>query len=139
MEEFFAVTYLLKAAMFLTQRPVWFVRRVAARYQVASSTMACWELTPFLLRPVFFLRTDLPLVDLALNCSSVWAQPSRVRKSRNKEKVSGGYIVVDPVLRVGANNDILPLDCITSQTYLAKRLGPLDRWLDRIRVAKETV
>lgn len=30
MEEFFAVTYLLKAAMFLTQRPVWFVLQVAA-------------------------------------------------------------------------------------------------------------
>ncbi|GAA6219495.1 glycogen debranching enzyme-like [Lates japonicus] len=56
----------------------------------------------------------------------------------DKEKVSGGYIVVDPVLRVGANNDILPLDCISSQTYLARCLGPLDKWLDRVRVAKET-
>ncbi|KAA8580498.1 hypothetical protein FQN60_013456 [Etheostoma spectabile] len=57
---------------------------------------------------------------------------------RDKEKVSGGYIVVDPVLRVGANDFILPLDCICSQTYLAKCLGPLDKWLDRVRVAKET-
>lgn len=54
------------------------------------------------------------------------------------EKVSGGYIVVDPVLRVGANNEILPLDCISSQTYFATCLGPLDKWLDRVRVAKET-
>ena len=57
---------------------------------------------------------------------------------RDKEKVSGGYIVVDPVLRVGANDDVLPLDCISSQTYLAQRLGPLDTWLDRVRVTKET-
>uniref|UniRef100_A0A665URJ1 Glycogen debranching enzyme n=1 Tax=Echeneis naucrates TaxID=173247 RepID=A0A665URJ1_ECHNA len=56
----------------------------------------------------------------------------------DKEKVSGGYIIVDPVLRVGANNDLLPLDCISSQTYMASGLGPLDKWLDRVRVAKET-
>uniref|UniRef100_A0A672HTK6 Glycogen debranching enzyme glucanotransferase domain-containing protein n=1 Tax=Salarias fasciatus TaxID=181472 RepID=A0A672HTK6_SALFA len=58
--------------------------------------------------------------------------------SCGSEKVSGGYIVVDPVLRVGASNDILPLDRISSQTYLAKGLGPVDTWLSRIRVAKET-
>uniref|UniRef100_A0A3B4Y131 Glycogen debranching enzyme n=1 Tax=Seriola lalandi dorsalis TaxID=1841481 RepID=A0A3B4Y131_SERLL len=54
------------------------------------------------------------------------------------ERVGGGYIVVDPVLRVGANNDILPLDCISCQTYVAHGVGPLDSWLDRVRVAKET-
>ncbi|KAM9839423.1 glycogen debranching enzyme-like [Aulostomus maculatus] len=54
------------------------------------------------------------------------------------EKVSGGHIVVDPVVKVGANDDILPLDCISSQTYLARSLGPLDEWRERLRVAKET-
>ncbi|XP_036376850.1 glycogen debranching enzyme-like isoform X2 [Megalops cyprinoides] len=56
----------------------------------------------------------------------------------NEEKSGGGYIVVDPVLRVGADNHVLPLDCISIQTYLAKCLGPLDEWPDRLRVAKES-
>uniref|UniRef100_A0A671PSY8 Glycogen debranching enzyme n=1 Tax=Sinocyclocheilus anshuiensis TaxID=1608454 RepID=A0A671PSY8_9TELE len=55
----------------------------------------------------------------------------------DKEKSGGGYIVVDPVLRVGEDNHVLPLDCISIQTYLSKCLGPLDEWLDRLRVAKE--
>uniref|UniRef100_A0A4W3HHH1 Glycogen debranching enzyme n=1 Tax=Callorhinchus milii TaxID=7868 RepID=A0A4W3HHH1_CALMI len=48
-----------------------------------------------------------------------------------------GYFVVDPVLRVGQDR-ILELDCITSQTFMAKCLGPFDEWLDRLRVAKES-
>lgn len=57
---------------------------------------------------------------------------------RDEENTGGGYIVVDPVLRVGHERKILPLDSITLQTYLSKCLGPLDEWLDRFRVAKET-
>uniref|UniRef100_A0A674P8Z8 Glycogen debranching enzyme n=1 Tax=Takifugu rubripes TaxID=31033 RepID=A0A674P8Z8_TAKRU len=53
------------------------------------------------------------------------------------EQSGRGYIVVDPVLRVGADNHVLPLDCITIQTYLSKCLGHLDDWPDRLRVAKE--
>ncbi|XP_028857229.1 glycogen debranching enzyme isoform X2 [Denticeps clupeoides] len=58
--------------------------------------------------------------------------------TREQERSGGGYFVVDPVLRVGADNHILPLDCITIQTYLSKCLGPLDEWPDRLRVSKET-
>ncbi|MEQ2312311.1 hypothetical protein AMECASPLE_029633, partial [Ameca splendens] len=54
------------------------------------------------------------------------------------EKLGGGYIVVDPVLCVGEDNHVLPLDCITIQTYLSKCLGHLDDWRDRLRVAKES-
>lgn len=56
----------------------------------------------------------------------------------DSERIGGGYIVVDPVLRVGADDHILPLDCITIQTYLSKCLGHLDDWPDRLRVAKES-
>ncbi|KAK2106909.1 hypothetical protein P7K49_016423 [Saguinus oedipus] len=54
------------------------------------------------------------------------------------EKSGGGYIVVDPILRVGADNRMLPLDCVTLQTFLAKCLGPFDEWESRLRVAKES-
>lgn len=57
---------------------------------------------------------------------------------RDSEQLGRGYIVVDPVLRVGADNHVLPLDCITIQTYLSKCLGHLDDWPDRLRVAKES-
>uniref|UniRef100_A0A8C4GD67 Glycogen debranching enzyme n=1 Tax=Dicentrarchus labrax TaxID=13489 RepID=A0A8C4GD67_DICLA len=54
------------------------------------------------------------------------------------EQSGGGYFVVDPLLRVGADNHVLLLDCITIQTYLSKCLGHLDDWPDRLRVAKES-
>ncbi|XP_068196726.1 glycogen debranching enzyme isoform X1 [Antennarius striatus] len=54
------------------------------------------------------------------------------------DKSGRGYIVVDPVLRVGEDDHVLPLDCVTIQTYLSKCLGRFDGWLDRLRVAKES-
>ncbi|KAJ8012292.1 hypothetical protein DPEC_G00067150 [Dallia pectoralis] len=54
------------------------------------------------------------------------------------EKSGGGYLVVDPQLRSGADQFHVPLDCITIQTYLSKCLGHLDDWADRLRVAKES-
>ncbi|KAM5256193.1 glycogen debranching enzyme isoform 5-T5 [Ctenodactylus gundi] len=57
---------------------------------------------------------------------------------QGNEKSGGGYIVVDPILHVGADNHVLPLDCVTLQTFLAKCLGPFDEWESRLRVAKES-
>ncbi|XP_050816886.1 glycogen debranching enzyme isoform X2 [Gopherus flavomarginatus] len=58
--------------------------------------------------------------------------------SHENEKSGGGYIVVDPILRVGADNQVLHLDCVTLQTFLAKCLGPFEEWEDRLKVAKES-
>lgn len=45
---------------------------------------------------------------------------------------------MDPILRVGADNHVLPLDCVTLQTFLSKCMGPFDEWESRLRVAKES-
>ena len=45
---------------------------------------------------------------------------------------------MDPILRVAADNHVLPLDCVTLQTFLAKCMGPFDEWESRLMVAKES-
>lgn len=50
-----------------------------------------------------------------------------------KTKQVSGYFVVDPKL-IFPNGNILPLDCIALQTYLAKCLGPLSCWEGRLKV-----
>lgn len=54
---------------------------------------------------------------------------------RENKEVSG-YFVVDPTLSMDGG-ETLPLDCLALQTYLAKCLGPLSEWKDRLRVAQE--
>lgn len=79
-------------------------------------------------------------VDLGDNicCLSIEKRLCFVFFSPRHQKSGGGYIVVDPILRVGSDNHELPLDCVTLQTFLAKCLGPFDGWEDRLRVAKES-
>lgn len=53
-----------------------------------------------------------------------------------ENKQTSGYFVVDPTLTMDSGEN-LPLDCIALQTYLAKCLGPLSEWKDRLRLAHE--
>lgn len=59
--------------------------------------------------------------------------------STNPEDASGqGYVLVDPELYIGKNDDILPMDCIQVHTVVTKSLGTFDMWEDRLRVSKES-
>jgi glycogen debranching enzyme len=50
------------------------------------------------------------------------------------------YVLIEPQIKVGPSNDpiILQTDAIRCQTVLAKLLGPLDTWIAKLRVGKES-
>ena len=51
------------------------------------------------------------------------------------EKRGKGYFTVDPVLTIGKDNHILPLDAICMHTVLPKSLGLFSTWKDRLLVS----
>lgn len=53
----------------------------------------------------------------------------------DKEASGSGYLQIIPELEAAGHP--LPLDAIVCQTHIAKLLGPLPEWEDRLRVAKE--
>lgn len=88
---------------------------------------------------VFFRHPHLISHLLALSLSVSRIVPEfHLFLYRISDRSGGGYFVVNPVLYVGPENHVLPLDCITIETYLSKCLGHLNEWPDRLKVSKES-
>ncbi|KAG8178835.1 hypothetical protein JTE90_016506 [Oedothorax gibbosus] len=81
--------------------------------------------------------------DTALHCDVTFELSGSfhyffIPKGGDVLKPSGsGYILVDPSLTCGLDDEPLPLDSILCITYLAKHLGSFEKWEGRLQTAKE--
>ncbi|XP_021957483.1 glycogen debranching enzyme isoform X2 [Folsomia candida] len=57
---------------------------------------------------------------------------------KDGKKSGRGYFLVDPVLRIGSNDEVLALDSICCQSFFPKSLGPLSEWKGRLEVAHQS-
>ncbi len=61
--------------------------------------------------------------------------------ANHSEDVGGsGYFLVDPILRYGPSSSptVLPLDGIQCQTVIAKNLGDVNTWTQKLAVTRES-
>jgi len=54
------------------------------------------------------------------------------------EKAGCGYFLIEPTLKVGKCDEVLPIDSISMQTVLSKLLGSFDSWKQRLMISKES-
>ncbi|KAL6433430.1 hypothetical protein ACFW04_006521 [Cataglyphis niger] len=75
-------------------------------------------------------------IHLTLSGSFHYYVSDQVRE--HTKPVASGYLLVDPELKIGEDEEILPLDCIQVQTVLAKCLGPFSTWEDKLLVTRNS-
>ncbi|KAK0167033.1 hypothetical protein PV327_004482 [Microctonus hyperodae] len=72
------------------------------------------------------------------NAGSFHYYASDPQSENGLKAIASGYLLVEPELRVGKSQEILPLDCIQCQTVLSKCLGPFSTWEEKLLVSRNS-